>query len=95
MLTNNDISSPARYVTMHFLRSGEATTIAVPEAARQALFAADGAFVVNFNGFDARIEETLDGTASVLNPTARVVGGIAALSARAVYDCILTIEWLE
>ena len=96
--TNNrpldGVIKPAGWVDAFVLAAGVAETYTVPASARFVIFSATADFYANFNGATAAAPTTeiSNGTASVLNPTARRVTPAATVSLIAPAACTITVE---
>lgn len=88
------------YVDARVLAAGVSETHAVPTDAEFVLLSATGDFFAKFgtsSGLTATVPsaDVTDGSAGVLNPTARMIRGITHIALVAASDCIVTLEFYK
>ena len=89
---------PSRQIDNYVLTGGAAATAAtVPTGARVAVFSSTGNFYADFVGGTAATPavDVTNGTGSELNPVARDVTGITAISLQAPANCVVVIAYFK
>ena len=75
------------------LAASTAETLTIPAGAKWVFFSATGNFYVKANGTAEVPGDVTDGSAAVLNPTGRYLGGTTSLSIIAPFACVVTAQF--